>query len=589
VRVALARHPEAKKRRMIAVLGCGPDTFEAMNEASIPWTTHWLEPGEDALFSITSTPFVVRLPGYRGVADTASKRAIQRYLVEAIATTKKRALVEPPANHYPWASLLSSEFTPRRYQIAGMERLWSRVVGPGSILRGQILKDDVGLGKTVQIAGVIARMVEEGMASKDAPVVVVSSPSVVGQWYDELRRFVPSLDAPGVVSHVSGDKSARLYSLRPGAVVYAMHHQMLRLPQYADAVRAVFERSSGVVLDESSAFANHESMTTVIARRLCRLAPFVIATNATPIENRLSDTFGQMSVVDEPVLGSYSCFGSRYIVRDERYGKEVKAVNLGEFKTRISGSWFGRRHEDVDSELPAVVSEVRSVELGKRQVAAYKATVGEFVANEETGAIALARLAAVERAALSSDPELEDIKADSAKLDDLDELLDGDLSSQRVLVFSKYRRSVIYAAKRLARLRPFVIHGGVPFAERDAIRRRFCTPGGLGRVIVGTEAMARGMNLQDASVVVNLDLPWNHAKLRQRVGRVARIGQKRKSVLVVSYCAVLPHAASVDGYFISKIMQKRDLSDSIYGSDSVNEVDSAPVDVGAVREFLRSR
>ena len=583
--VSLAKNPEAKRRRMVALVECGPETFAAIDDTHLPWTTVWNEPGEDCTFSITSVPFLVKLPGFRGYTDEKTKRAIQRYLVEAISTSKKRSLVGIPPNAYPWASLLSKEFTPRRYQIAGMERLWRRVVSKGAILRGQILKDDVGLGKTVQIAGVIARMIEEGMASASAPVIVVSSPSVTGQWHDELRRFVPSLDAPGLVSLVSGDKAARVYKMRSGAVVYVMHHQMLRLPQYDVPVSKLFGVTSGVILDESSAFANHESLTTIRARKLCRRVPFVIATNATPIENKLSDSFGQMSVVDEPVLGSMSSFGARYIERDPRYGQEVRAMNLGEFKVRIAGSWFGRRHEDVDSELPAVISQVRDVELSEAQQRAYDAAVGSFVSNEETGAIALSRLAAVERAALAEDTS--NLKSVSAKVDDLASLLEGDLSSQRVLVFSKYRVAAIFAANRLADFSPFLIHGGVSFPERDSIRKKFS--GSSGRVLIGTEAMARGMNLQAASVVVNLDLPWNHAKLRQRVGRVARIGQQRKSVLVISYRATIPGRATVDDYFISKIMQKRDLSDAVYGSDSVDEIASAPVDVDAVREFLRRR
>lgn len=587
MKIALATNPEARRRRMVALRECGPDTFAAIDDTHLPWTTVWNEPGDDCTFSITSVPFLVKLPGFRGYADEKTKRAVQRYLVEAITTSKKAALVGVPPNAYPWASLLSSEFTPRRYQIAGMERLWKRAVGPSSILRGQILKDDVGLGKTVQIAGVIARMIEEGMASSEKPVLVVSSPSVTGQWKDELRRFVPALDAPTLVSHVTGDREYRIHLMKPGAVVYVLHHQMLRLPQYDKPITRLFDVTSGVVLDESSAFANHESMTTIRARKLCKRVPFVIATNATPIENKLSDTFGQMSVVDEPVLGSMSSFGARYIERDPKYGKEVRALNLGEFRTRIAGSWFGRRHEDVDSELPTVISQIRDVELPKDQERAYFSAIGDFVSGREDGAIALSRLAAVERAALAADTS--DPKSVSAKVDDLAELLEGDLSSQRVLVFSKYRVAVEFAAKRLSGLRPFVIHGGVSFENRNAIRKRFSSAGGLGRVLIGTEAMSRGLNLQEASVVVNLDLPWNHAKLRQRVGRVARIGQKRKSVLVISYRAVIPGQATVDDYFVSKILAKRDLSDAVYGSDSVDEISSAPVDVDAVREFLRRR
>ena len=190
-------------------------------------------------------------------------------------------------------------------------------------------------------------------------------------------------------------------------------------------------------------------------------------------------------------------------------------------------------------------------------------------------------------AALAAD--LANPKSESAKLDDLIELLDGEVSTQRVLIFTKYRQCAVFASIKLARFKPYMIHGGVSLAQRDDIRRRFCSAGGLGRILIGTEAMARGLNLQDASVVVNLDLPWNHAKLRQRVGRVARIGQKSRSVLVISYVAEGFAYAPIDRYFLGLVRKKRDLSDRVYGEDSVDELDSAPVDLGAVRAFLRSR
>jgi len=586
VKIALPADPRARRLNMVVLKDSAPDTQNAINETYLPWTDAWCVPGEDAAFSITAVPILMQFPGFAGFADDRTKARVRRWLTEAKLTADKLAITKRTTD-YPWASLLSPEYKPRQYQLAGMDRLWSRVIDPNRTSRGQILKDDVGLGKTPQACGIIARMIEEGLCSASKPIIVSSSPSVVGQWYDELRRFVLALDAPGLVSAVSGDKDKRLYRLRPGATVYVIHHQMLRLPQYAKPIEALFARSVGAILDESSAFANHESMTTRRARALCRGLSFVIATNATPIENKLSDTFGQMSVVDEPVLGSFDCFSTRYLDLHPKFGTEIGTRNMPELRLRLAGSWFGRRHEDVGSEIPRVVSEVRSVTAGKAQRIAYKASADGFVTNDETGAVGLARLAAVERAALAAD--LTNPKSESAKLDDLIELLDGEISSQRVLIFTKYRQCAVFAAIRLSKFRPYMIHGGVSMAQRDDIRRRFCSPGGLGRILIGTEAMARGLNLQDASVVVNLDLPWNHAKLRQRVGRVARIGQKAKSVLVISYVAEGFAYAPIDRYFLGLVQKKRDLSDQVYGEDSVDELDSAPVDLGAVRAFLRSK
>ena len=60
------------------------------------------------------------------------------------------------------------------------------------------------------------------------------------------------------------------------------------------------------------------------------------------------------------------------------------------------------------------------------------------------------------------------------------------------------------------------------------------------RVLVSTDVLSEGQNLQDAHIVVNYDLPWAIVKLVQRAGRVDRIGQDSSEVLVYS---LLPEAS----------------------------------------------
>ena len=53
-------------------------------------------------------------------------------------------------------------------------------------------------------------------------------------------------------------------------------------------------------------------------------------------------------------------------------------------------------------------------------------------------------------------------------------------------------------------------------------------------LLLTTDLLSEGVNLQDASVVVHLDLPWTPARLEQRVGRAARIGSRHERVIVYS-------------------------------------------------------
>jgi len=71
----------------------------------------------------------------------------------------------------------------------------------------------------------------------------------------------------------------------------------------------------------------------------------------------------------------------------------------------------------------------------------------------------------------------------------------------------------------------YALHtGSVPQLRRRAEIRRFKNDPGC-RVFLSTDSGSTGLNLQNASVVINCDLPWNPARLEQRIGRVHRLGQ----------------------------------------------------------------
>jgi superfamily II DNA/RNA helicase len=55
------------------------------------------------------------------------------------------------------------------------------------------------------------------------------------------------------------------------------------------------------------------------------------------------------------------------------------------------------------------------------------------------------------------------------------------------------------------------------------------------RVLIATDVLSEGQNLQDAHIVVNYDLPWAIIRLIQRAGRVDRIGQQAAEILCYSF------------------------------------------------------
>jgi len=127
------------------------------------------------------------------------------------------------------------------------------------------------------------------------------------------------------------------------------------------------------------------------------------------------------------------------------------------------------------------------------------------------------------------------------------------------VVFSQWTRTHDIVIRRLeARGLGYVsFHGGVPSEKRPALVERFRDDPAC-RVFLSTDAGSTGLNLQHASTLINMDLPWNPAILEQRIARIHRIGQKRP-VQVVNFVA----KGTIEEGMLSVLAFKRSLSAGI--------------------------
>jgi superfamily II DNA or RNA helicase len=110
------------------------------------------------------------------------------------------------------------------------------------------------------------------------------------------------------------------------------------------------------------------------------------------------------------------------------------------------------------------------------------------------------------------------------------------------IIFSQYYDTVFFFGAELAKLLPNEVvgvyagagksglfrDGAFASVEREeikaAVRRREL------RLVVATDAACEGLNLQTLGTLVNVDLPWNPSRLEQRLGRIKRFGQARRTV-----------------------------------------------------------
>lgn len=133
-----------------------------------------------------------------------------------------------------------------------------------------------------------------------------------------------------------------------------------------------------------------------------------------------------------------------------------------------------------------------------------------------------------------------------AKLDALHRLLVETHPSDKVLIFTQFADTVRYLETQLRAMgvqRLAGVTGGDAdptqfvwrFSPESNGKRDAIAAEDELRVLIATDVLSEGQNLQDAWIVVNFDLPWAIIRLIQRAGRVDRIGQQSATILCYSF------------------------------------------------------
>lgn len=406
------------------------------------------------------------------------------------------------------------------YQIDGMLHL---------AFKGRaMLADEMGLGKTVQAVAAAAVM-REIMGVKR--VLVVAPASLKAEWEEQVRTFTA---LPQEV--LFGERHERLLRYRhtPAFFLIANYEQVVR--DWREINNVLMPEL--VILDEAQRIKNWRTRT---AQNLKRLeARFAFVLTGTPLENRIDEVYSLTEFIDPSLFGSLFRFNRRFY----RFGADGKMgglQNLGELHESVGRVMLRRRKDDVEEQLPERVDNTYFVEMTPEQTLRYQ----EY---EET----VARLCHVAKQRPLRPEEMERLQnalacmrmccdscyildkevRDAPKLDELEKVLD-DLwaadPQRKVLVFSEWVRMLELAAERLKKRKiGFALHvGKLPQQMRRREILRFKEDADC-RVFLSSESGGVGLNLQAASVVVNLDLPWNPAKLEQRVARSWRKHQKNR-------------------------------------------------------------
>jgi hypothetical protein len=397
-----------------------------------------------------------------------------------------------------------------------------------------LLADDMGLGKTIQaIAGCELLARRKGIER----VLVVCPASLKAEWEEQIGRF-----SQRATRLVFGGRAQRLAAYREPVFFTIVNYEQVLGD--ADDINGLL-KPDVVVLDEAQRIKNWQTKT---ARRVKSLrSPYAFVLTGTPVENRIDELYSIIQYLDPEVLGPLFRFNRDFYELDER-GRPVDYKNLATLRERVAPLMLRRRKADVETELPGRTVKnyfVAMAEEQKLRYEDYRLPAAQLIAKAQKRPLRqqefdrLQQLLACMRMVCDTPAILDPTCRISPKLKELEKIL-GELLQEperKIIVFSEWERMLTMVRELAGEMGvECAWHtGSVAQQRRRAEINRFKRDPAC-RLFLSTDSGSVGLNLQAASAVVNVDLPWNPAKLEQRIARAWRKNQTR-SVSVVNLVA----------------------------------------------------
>jgi ERCC4-related helicase len=428
-----------------------------------------------------------------------------------------------------------------------------------------LIADDMGLGKTIQAIAATEVLVRHFGVSK---VLVICPTSLKYQWQSEIMRFTGR----------QGEKAARVINGgRAQRQQDFAHDDFCKITNYEKLKPDLDLIASWgpelVIVDEAQRVKN---WNTIAARALKRIdSSYAIVLTGTPLENKLEELISIVQFVDQHRLGPIWKLLHEHQVKDEA-GRVTGYTALDKIGQTLAPIMVRRRKSEVLRQLPSRSDQNLLVPMTEMQMDYHKQNADEvakivkrwrktrFISDKDqrrlTCALQNMRMSCNSTYLLDQETD-HGVKADelAAVFDEL--FADPDA---KAVVFSQWTRTHDIVIRRLeARGLGYVsFHGGVPSEKRPALVERFRDDPSC-RVFLSTDAGGTGLNLQHASTLVNMDLPWNPAILEQRIARIHRMGQARP-VRVINFVA----KGTIEEGMLSVLAFKRSLSAGILDGDN---------------------
>jgi superfamily II DNA or RNA helicase len=396
-----------------------------------------------------------------------------------------------------------------------------------------LIADEMGLGKTVQ-AIAASEIYKKELGIKK--ILVICPTSLKYQWKSEIEKF-----SENTTNVVEGSLTFRRKQYESSEAMFQImsYHMVVNDAEFINE----HMQPDLIILDEAQRIKNFR--TKVSAKLKQVQSPYCFVLTGTPLENKLDELYSVVQFIDQFKLPPLYRFLERYQITDDETGRVVGFKNLKEIAITLSDSMIRRVKKEVLKQLPKRMDKILFVPMTKEQSEIHIElgnTVSQLVAKwrrfhflKEDDRKRLMLCLSQMRMVCDSTFILDQKTRHDTKVTELMCILEEALvePTQKVVVFSQWERMTRLVAAELEErnIGYSNLHGGVHSKDRAGVLEQFQNNPDC-RVFISTDAGGIGLNLQNASLLINLDMPWNPAILEQRIGRIYRMGQMENVTVI---------------------------------------------------------
>lgn len=518
--------------------------------------------------------------------------------------------------------------TLKPYQVDAVAEMVNR--------RKMLVAYEMGLGKTPMTIAAIEGLRDKGELTK--PVLVFCLASLKYQWQKEVSKFS---DSSAIV--IDGTKAQRTAQLKDASNYdYIIMNYELLVHDW-ELINTL--KYQAMVCDEATAIKGFRSKRSKRIKDLSHRSKIRFALTGTPIENgRPEELFSIMEFVNRTILGRFDIFDRTFLVRNT-FGAIVKYRNLPTFHKVISEHSVrkSQKDDDVAPFLPdAIYREPIIVKLDKEAQKLYDEVVShllqllielqedmgrsfsldwiygkEWVDNPQMSKMVAQTMQCISvLRMLSNTPKViqksyldyQESKGEKGssyihdsigtqvfdlfkhpKLDALVEYVKDHLDidpTYKAVVFSNYKAGVreIVRVLETKGITAVSYTGSMNAKAKEEAKTQFQTDPQT-RVLVSSDAGGYGVDLPQANLLCNFDLPYTAGMAAQRNARINRTASTWPTITVQDFLV----ANSLEERQYQKLKQKMSVATAILDGKGINSEGGVDLTVGSLIDFLSAK